>query len=215
MSSRKRAGCRSSDRHHARIAQLVEHNLAKVGVASSNLVSRSSKASRFGGLFSLWGKGFRGAETWEVWLVKQRLTSLNVLYQLPLLPVLLPHFRPSAATSNPQPLHESTRLTNFPILGATKKTVLMKYTFYPAILAMAVFVSSCSFTMPLAATSNPIGDKVGRSSIVTWFGVFPVKTDASIQAAAKNGGITKISTVDVEVSYRLLRQKRTTIVTGS
>ena len=215
MSSRKRAGCKSSDRHHARIAQLVEHNLAKVGVASSNLVSRSRKASHFGGLFSLWGKGFRGSETWEVWLVKQRLTSLKALYQLPLLPVLMLHFRPSPATSNPQPLHESTRLTNFPILGATKKTVLMKYTFYPAILAMAVFVSSCSFTMPLAATSNPIGDKVGRSSIVTWFGIFPVKTDASIQAAAKNGGITKISTVDVEVSYRLLRQKRTTIVTGS
>ena len=62
----------------ARIAQLVEHNLAKVGVASSNLVSRSSKASHFGGLFSLWGKGFRGSETWEVWLVKQRLTSLSV-----------------------------------------------------------------------------------------------------------------------------------------
>ena len=28
-------------RHGAGIAQLVEHNLAKVGVASSNLVSRS------------------------------------------------------------------------------------------------------------------------------------------------------------------------------
>jgi len=27
----------------------------------------------------LWGKGFRGSETWEVWLVKQRLTSLGVL----------------------------------------------------------------------------------------------------------------------------------------
>ena len=29
----------------ARVAQLVEHNLAKVGVASSNLVSRSNKKS--------------------------------------------------------------------------------------------------------------------------------------------------------------------------
>ncbi len=29
---------------NARIAQLVEHNLAKVGVASSSLVSRSYKA---------------------------------------------------------------------------------------------------------------------------------------------------------------------------
>jgi len=24
----------------------------------------------------LWGKGFRGSETWEVWLVKQRLFSV-------------------------------------------------------------------------------------------------------------------------------------------
>ena len=31
----------------AGIAQLVEHDLAKVGVASSSLVSRSSKASHF------------------------------------------------------------------------------------------------------------------------------------------------------------------------
>ena len=88
----------------ARIAQLVEHNLAKVGVASSNLVSRSTKASHFGGLFSLWGKGFRGSETWEVWLVKQRLTSLNILYQLPLLPVLLPDFRPSSPHKKPKTL---------------------------------------------------------------------------------------------------------------
>ena len=32
---------------NARIAQLVEHNLAKVGVASSSLVSRSKKAVKF------------------------------------------------------------------------------------------------------------------------------------------------------------------------
>jgi hypothetical protein len=29
--------------HQAKVAQLVEHNLAKVGVASSNLVFRSQK----------------------------------------------------------------------------------------------------------------------------------------------------------------------------
>ncbi len=39
--------------HQAGIAQLVEHNLAKVGVASSNLVSRSriSITPRPGGVF--------------------------------------------------------------------------------------------------------------------------------------------------------------------
>ena len=51
LSPRKRAGPEAFRTTHARIAQLVEHNLAKVGVASSNLVSRSSKASHFGGLF--------------------------------------------------------------------------------------------------------------------------------------------------------------------
>ena len=37
---------------HAEIAQLVEHNLAKVGVASSSLVFRSTKPQRNLGLFS-------------------------------------------------------------------------------------------------------------------------------------------------------------------
>ena len=32
---------------NARVAQLVEHNLAKVGVAGSNLVSRSSFQARY------------------------------------------------------------------------------------------------------------------------------------------------------------------------
>ncbi len=33
----------ASSKHNAEIAQLVEHNLAKVGVASSSLVFRSTK----------------------------------------------------------------------------------------------------------------------------------------------------------------------------
>jgi hypothetical protein len=37
---------------HAKVAQLVEHDLAKVGVASSNLVFRSNKALLLG-LYSL------------------------------------------------------------------------------------------------------------------------------------------------------------------
>ena len=40
---------------NAEIAQLVEHNLAKVGVASSSLVFRSRKPSEFsGGFFVLY-----------------------------------------------------------------------------------------------------------------------------------------------------------------
>ena len=37
--------------HYAEVAQLVEHNLAKVGVASSSLVFRSNKASEKSGAF--------------------------------------------------------------------------------------------------------------------------------------------------------------------
>ena len=37
----------TSYQKHAEIAQLVEHNLAKVGVASSSLVFRSNSAQTF------------------------------------------------------------------------------------------------------------------------------------------------------------------------
>ena len=48
---------KSSKRKHAVVAQLVEHHLAKVDVASSSLVNRSTEAPRFAsGLFCcLWG----------------------------------------------------------------------------------------------------------------------------------------------------------------
>ena len=62
---------------YASVAQLVEHNLAKVGVASSNLVSRSSKASHFGGLFSLAWQGFPRVGNLESLAVEQRLTFLE------------------------------------------------------------------------------------------------------------------------------------------
>ena len=47
---------KSSKRKHAVVAQLVEHHLAKVDVASSSLVNRSTKAPRVtSGLFRcLW-----------------------------------------------------------------------------------------------------------------------------------------------------------------
>ena len=45
---------KSSKRKHAVVAQLVEHHLAKVDVASSSLVNRSTEAPRFAsGLFLL------------------------------------------------------------------------------------------------------------------------------------------------------------------
>ena len=57
---------KSSKRKHAVVAQLVEHHLAKVDVASSSLVNRSTEAPRFASglfrclwVFSFWRRGQR------------------------------------------------------------------------------------------------------------------------------------------------------------
>jgi hypothetical protein len=70
------------------------------------------------------------------------------------------------------------------------------------LIAVAALVTICflavgcaTITNPVAATTNPIGSKVGQASGKIWLGVFG-SADAGIQAAAKNGGITNISTVD-------------------
>tara|TARA_B100000963_G_C22275618_1_gene514803 strand:+ start:251 stop:535 length:285 start_codon:yes stop_codon:yes gene_type:complete len=67
-----------------------------------------------------------------------------------------------------------------------------------AIIASIALMSSCSITMPVAATSNPIGSKVGTATGTCYLGVLCLGADASIQSAAKAGGITKISTVDMK-----------------
>lgn len=60
----------------------------------------------------------------------------------------------------------------------------------------AMALSSCSITFPVAATSNEVGSKVGKSSGKCYLAILCFDVDASIQTAARNGGISKISTVD-------------------
>jgi hypothetical protein len=80
--------------------------------------------------------------------------------------------------------------------------------------AVIIFTASCSITAPLTATSNAVGSKVGTSKATIVLG-FYFNQDASIQAAAKSGGITKISTVDVKYGNILgLIMSVETIVTG-
>ncbi len=57
------------------------------------------------------------------------------------------------------------------------------------------FMSGCTSMGPIAATSNPVGAKKGTACAQRAFG-FPLSTDASIYKAARNGGVSKISTVD-------------------
>lgn len=69
------------------------------------------------------------------------------------------------------------------------------------LLIVAVSVmSGCALTMPVNATSNPVGTKVGVAKATGYLGVLFFNQDASIKKAAENGGITRISTVDVKTS---------------
>lgn len=62
--------------------------------------------------------------------------------------------------------------------------------------AIALCAASCSTTMPIAATSNSVGNKCGVAKTTTVLSVFGGSADCGINKAAKNGGITKISHVD-------------------
>ena len=70
--------------------------------------------------------------------------------------------------------------------------------------------SSCTSIRPITATGNPVGSK-GMNILGFW-----TKPDYSIQAAAQNGGIKKISTVDLKETRYLINVCviNETIVTG-
>ncbi len=86
---------------------------------------------------------------------------------------------------------------------------------FAAMFAVVLLLASCSVTLPVNATSNPVGSKVGTSKATGYFGILFFGQDASIQKAAKDGGITKISTVDVKQGNVLgIIWTYETIVTG-
>ncbi len=89
-----------------------------------------------------------------------------------------------------------------------------KMKFAAGLIAAVALMSSCSITTPLAATSNPIGKKVGTAKATIVFGLC-FGGNHGVEAAAKNGGITKVSTVDVRYFNVLyIFQTNKTIVTG-
>lgn len=81
-------------------------------------------------------------------------------------------------------------------------------------LSIALLFASCSITAPVAVSGNPIGSKTGKATGTCVLGMC-FGADASITKAAQNGGITKVSTVDMKRKNALgLVQTYTTIVTG-
>lgn len=84
-----------------------------------------------------------------------------------------------------------------------------------ASFVLVAAMSSCALTLPVDATSNPVGSKVGTATATGYLGVLFFDQDASIQTAAKNGGITRISTVDIkQTSILNIVVTYETIVTG-
>ena len=79
----------------------------------------------------------------------------------------------------------------------------------------AAFLSSCSLTTPVGATSNAVGSKVGEAGGTCYLYQICLGVDAGVAAAARAGGIKKISTVDYKVDNLLgVLVTHTCIVTG-
>lgn len=90
-----------------------------------------------------------------------------------------------------------------------------------AIIALVLLFSgmlfSCAtYTIPVSATSNEMGTKVGVAQGSTILRAFGGDTGSSIQQAAANGGITKISSVDFSYNDGIfgIFQTYTCTVTG-
>lgn len=84
-----------------------------------------------------------------------------------------------------------------------------------ALAAVVAALASCSSTAPMAATSNNVGSKCGTATETRILGFFPFVGDHGINKAAKNGGIKKISHVDVEdFNLLFIYTKTTTKVYG-
>jgi hypothetical protein len=90
----------------------------------------------------------------------------------------------------------------------------MKKTLIALAVALSVaLMASCVSTYPMAGATGKVGSKVGTASVLSILG-FPPAGDAGIVAAAKQGGISTVGTVDVKVSWFVVVTTLTTVVTG-
>lgn len=81
-------------------------------------------------------------------------------------------------------------------------------TFHLMIALGLFFLTSCT-TSAYLITDNPVGTKMG----IARMGLFGKNKDVSIEAAAKNGKITKIGTVEMKTTFFIFPFTKT-IVTG-
>jgi hypothetical protein len=105
---------------------------------------------------------------------------------------------------------------------------MKKIVFGVLALTVLLLAGCSSLTVPYAATDNPVGSKTGEVT-ASWFlpgasvgnyytllgGGIPLGGEFTLSAAAANGGITKIATVEERVDANLFILKKTLIVTGN
>lgn len=65
-----------------------------------------------------------------------------------------------------------------------------------AAVSTLMLASCATTTTPIAATSNPVGNKCGEASCTRILYFFGGSANVGLNKAVKNGGITKISHVD-------------------
>ena len=78
----------------------------------------------------------------------------------------------------------------------------MKKIAFVLVCALAVMlIAACSTTQPFdAGATGMVGSKMGEASQSFIFN-FPLKGEGGVQMAAKNGGISKIGTVDLRIDW--------------
>lgn len=83
------------------------------------------------------------------------------------------------------------------------------------IVIFGIGLASCSITykLPSMTTENEMGEKKGEASYTLFLGI-GFDRDRSVAEAAKNGNITKISTVDYKIETGFLTTTYSTVVTG-
>lgn len=89
----------------------------------------------------------------------------------------------------------------------------MKKLIYSIFIGIALSASSCVVYHDSGATQNPVGSKIGVAKKNAWFGI-SFNNDVGLQAAAKNGNITKISSYSTAIKHGLFVTRYKTVVAG-
>ncbi|MDR2185529.1 MAG: hypothetical protein LBO80_07695 [Treponema sp.] len=92
---------------------------------------------------------------------------------------------------------------------------MKKAIFALVVLAVLLAAACTTITVPVTITDNAVGDKIGETTESFLFGRLYISGSGALSAAAANGGVTKIATVEQRVTRNPFMTKVTTIVTGN